>query len=169
MAFLIRDVVTADAEAVIGILNPIIEARVYTAFDIPFSVEAERDYIGRFPSRGVWKVVVRRVDEQVVGFQVLEPFGPYTRAFDHVGTLGTYVALHLRRQGIAKALFPATFQAARQKGYEKIFTFVRADNPAALATYRSQGFDVIGSARRHLKIDGRYIDEVLIERALDLH
>jgi L-amino acid N-acyltransferase YncA len=168
MAFLIRDIVTADAEAVIGILNPIIEARVYTAFDIPFSVEAERDYIGRFPARGVWKVAVRRADAQVVGFQVLEPFGPYTRAFDHVGTLGTYVALDLRRQGIAKALFPATFKAARQKGYEKIFTFVRADNPAALATYRSHGFDVIGSARRHVKIDGRYIDEVLIERALDL-
>jgi len=168
MAFLIRDVVTSDAKAAVGILNPIIEARVYTAFDLPFSVEAERDYIDRFPSRGVWKVAVRKADEQVVGFQVLEPFGPYTRAFDHVGTLGTYVDLHLRRQGIAKALFAATFTAARQKGYEKIFTFVRADNPAALAAYRSQGFDVIGSARRQLKIDGRYVDEVLIERALDL-
>ena len=167
MPLLIRDVRTADAEAVVGIFNPIIEARVYTAFDTPFTVEAERHYIGRFSSRGVWKVAVRPAGQQVVGFQILEPFGPYTRAFDHVGTLGTYVDLQARRQGIAKALFTATFEAARQKGYEKIFTFVRADNPAALATYRSQGFDVIGTARRHVKIDGRYLDEVLIERALD--
>jgi RimJ/RimL family protein N-acetyltransferase len=43
---------------------------------------------------------------------------------------------------------------------------VRADNAAALATYRAHGFEVIGTARRHAKIDGRYIDEILIEKAL---
>jgi L-amino acid N-acyltransferase YncA len=168
MDLMVRDVIPADAEAIVGILNPIIEARVYTAFDTPFSVDAERDYIVKFSSRGVWKVAEQQANGRLVGFQVLEPFGTYTKAFDHVGTLGTYVALDERRQGIAKALFAATFEAARQKGYEKIFTFVRADNPAALATYRAQGFVVIGTARRHAKIGGRYIDEILIERPLDL-
>jgi L-amino acid N-acyltransferase YncA len=167
MDLLVRDVVPADAEAIVGILNPIIEARVYTAFDAPFTSETERDYIVKFPSRGVWKVSVRRSDGRVVGFQVVEPFGPYSRAFDHVGTLGTYVDLEQRRRGIAKALFAATFEAARQKGYEKIFTFVRADNPAALATYQAQGFVVVGRARKHAKIDGRYIDEILIEKSLE--
>jgi RimJ/RimL family protein N-acetyltransferase len=166
MDLLIRDVVPTDAEALVAILNPIIDARVYTAFDTPFTVRDEHDYIVRFPPRGVWKVAVRHADRRVVGFQVLEPFGPYTRAFDHVGTLGTFVALDERRRGIATALFAATFQAARQKGFEKIFTFVRADNPGALAAYTRQGFNVIGTARRHARIDGRDIDEVLIERAL---
>lgn len=32
------------------------------------------------------------------GVQVLEPFGTYAKAFDHVGTLGTYVDLAMRRQ-----------------------------------------------------------------------
>ncbi len=162
----IRDVVPSDAERIVGILNPIIAARVYSAFDTPFSPEAERDYITRFPSRGVWKVALHCSDGRIVGFQNLEPFGPYTRAFDHVGTLGTYVDLEQRRQGVAKALFAATFEAACAKGYEKIFTFVRADNPAALATYKAHGFGVVGTARRHAKIDGRYIDEILIERLL---
>lgn len=167
MDLMVRDVVSADAEAVVGILNPIIAARIYTVFDAPFSLEAERDYIARFPPRGVWKVAQRRSDGRVVGFQVLEPFGPYTAAFDHVGTLGTYVDLEQRRQGIAKTLFAATFEAARQKTFEKIFTFVRADNPSALATYQAHGFHVVGTAYRHAKIDGQYIDEILIEKALD--
>jgi L-amino acid N-acyltransferase YncA len=162
----IRDVEAADAEAIVGILNPIIAARIYTAFSEPFTVDAERDYIVRFPARGIWKVAVRPVDGRLVGCQVLEPFGPYTRAFDHVATLGTYVDLTVRRQGIATALFAATFEAARQKGYEKIFTFVRADNPAALAAYRAHGFDIVGQARAHAKIDGRYVDEILIEKSL---
>jgi L-amino acid N-acyltransferase YncA len=169
MNLLIRDVTPADAEAVVGILNPIIEAREYTVFDEPFTVTAARDFIDRFPGRGVWKLAARQPGGEIVGFQVLEPFGPYTRAFDHVASLGTYVALDQRRQGIAAALFPATFHAARQKGFEKIFTFVRADNPAALAVYTRQGFTVVGTARRHAKIDGRYIDEILIERGLDDH
>jgi L-amino acid N-acyltransferase YncA len=163
---IVRDVIPADAESIVGILTPIIEARIYTVFDTPFSVDAERDYIVKFASRGVWKVA-HEPDGRVVGFQVLEPFATYTKAFDHVGTLGTYVALGQRRQGIAKALFAATLEAARQKGYEKIFTFVRADNPAALATYQAQGFAVIGTARRHAKIGGRYVDEILIEKHLD--
>jgi L-amino acid N-acyltransferase YncA len=167
MDLLVRDVVPADAPAIVAILNPIIAARVHTAFDAPFSIDDERDYIVQFPSRGVWKVAVRPSDGRVVGFQVLEPFGPYTSAFDHVGTLGTYVDLEQRRQGIAKALFASTFEAARQKGYEKIFTFVRADNPAALATYSAHGFVVVGTARKHARIDGRYIDEMLIERELE--
>jgi len=86
MDLLVRDVVPADAEAIVGILNPIIEARAYTAFDAPFTSDSERDYIVKFPPRGVWKVSVRRSDGRIVGFQVLEPFGPYTRAFDHVPT-----------------------------------------------------------------------------------
>ena len=166
MELAVRDVAPGDAEAIVGILNPIVEARIYTALSEPFSVAAEQDYIAQFPTRGVWKVAVRRDDDRIVGFQVLEPFASYTRAFDHVATIGTYVELAQRRRGIATALFDATFDAARQKGYEKLFTFVRSDNADALAAYRARGFRVLGTARRHAKIDGRYIDEVFIERSL---
>jgi RimJ/RimL family protein N-acetyltransferase len=94
------------------------------------------------------------------------PNGFYTSAFDHVGIIGTYVSLSCRRQGIGRSLFKATLAAARCQGYEKLFAYVRADNPAALATYLSQGFRLIGTAQRHAKINGRYVDEIMIERAL---
>ena len=162
----IRDVTPADAEAIVAILNPIIEARVYTVFDRPFSLDEERDYIARFPPRGIWKVAVRDSDRRLVGFQVMEPYGPYTHAFDHVGTLGTYVDLDLRRHGIASRLFAATFEAAVRKGYEKAFTLVRADNRAALETYLRHGFEIVGTARRHTRIDGRFVDEIFIEKQL---
>jgi L-amino acid N-acyltransferase YncA len=166
MELFVRDVEPTDAAGLVRVLNPIIEARRYTVLDTPVNVETERDYVIDFPDRGIWKVAVRQPDQTIVGFQVLEPYGPYTRAFDHVGTLGTYVDLELRRQGIARRLFAATFDAAREKGYEKIFTFVRADNPAALQTYLGQGFVVVGNAKRQAKIDGQYIDEILIEKWL---
>ena len=137
------------------------------ALDTPLTVEQERAFIERFPARGVFHVAVDTPDGGVVGFQNVEPFATYTRAFDHVGVIGTFVDLDRRRHGIASQLFDRTFSAARVNGYEKLFAFVRADNPAALATYVRQGFVVIGTARQHARIDGRYIDEVMIERALD--
>jgi L-amino acid N-acyltransferase YncA len=166
MNLLIREVCPEDAEAIVGIFNPIIEAGAYTVFDTAFTVEAEREYITNFPDRGVFHVAVRQADQRVVGFQSLEPFATYTRAFDHVGVIGTYVDLSLRQQGIAASLFASTFEAARRKGYEKIFTYVRGDNPVALAVYQRQGFQIVGTARRQAKFDGKYVDEIIIERFL---
>lgn len=166
MDLLVREACPNDAEQVVAILNPIIEAGSHTVFDTPFTVEEERGYIESLPDRGIFLVAEQVASRRIVGFQSLEPFANYTSAFDHVGVLGTYVSPDHRRQGIARKLFQASFQAARRKGYEKIFTFVRADNPAALATYQSQGFSVVGTARKHAKLAGKYIDEVLIERLL---
>ena len=164
-AWSIRRAVEGDAGAVLAILNPIIEARVYSALDSPFTLDDERAFIRGLAPRAIFHVAV---DPHgiIAGFQVVEPYATYTHAFDHVGTIGTFVALDRRRQGIATALFRATFSAALAAGFEKLFAFVRADNPAALETYRRQGFERIGTARRHARIDGRYIDEILIERAL---
>jgi L-amino acid N-acyltransferase YncA len=163
---LVRPAEPDDAEAVVSIFNPIIESGLYTVFVTPFTVEQEREYILRFPARGVFHVAVRGADQQIVGFQSLEPFATYTRAFDHVGVMGTYVDLRLRRQGVATRLFEATFEAARLKGYEKLFTYVRGDNPAALATYLRQGFQIVGRATNQARINGAYVDEIMIEKFL---
>jgi L-amino acid N-acyltransferase YncA len=166
MELLIREAQPDDAGAIVGILNPIIVAGIYTAFDTPFSVEAEREYILHLPQRGIFLVAIRRQDQRVVGFQSMEPFATYTHAFDHVGVLGTNVGLSYHRQGIATRLFAATFAAARWKEYEKIFTFVRADNHGALATYLKQDFHIVGTAQRQAKVNGKYVDEIIIERFL---
>ena len=162
----IRDARPDDAEAIVAIFNPIIEAGCYTVFETPFTVAAERAYIANLPARAIFHVAVRRNDGRIVGFQSMEPFAGYTRAFDHVGVPGTYIDLSLRRQGIAARLFEATFAAARRKGYEKLFTFIRADNMPALATYLKHGFRIVGAAQRQAKIKGRYVDEVMVERFL---
>jgi L-amino acid N-acyltransferase YncA len=132
--------------------------------DTPFTTEAERSYIAGLTERDIFHVAVRADDNAVVGFQSMAPFATYTHAFDHVGVVGTYVDLGTRRQGIAKRLFPATFEAARRKGYEKIFTYIRADNPVALATYQRHGFRIVGTAERHAKLHGRYVDVIVVER-----
>lgn len=166
MELRIREAIPEDAGQLVDILNPIIEAGIYSALDTTYSVEEEIAFIRAFPARGVFLVAIRAEDDRVVGMQSLEPFASCTHAFDHVGVIGTYVALDARRSGIAHRLFETMFERARAKQYEKIFTYVRADNEAGLAAYLGQGFRVVGTAERHAKIRGQYIDEIMIERFL---
>jgi len=163
---LIRPVRLDDAEEVARILNAAIADGRYTVLDTPLSVEAEREFIASFPQRGVFHVAECRPGGRIVGFQDVSPFATYTTAFDHVGVIGTFVDLDWRGQGIGRRLSEATIAAAVAKGYEKLFTYVRADNPAALAFYQAMGFRIVGTAQRQAKINGRYVDEVIIERFL---
>jgi L-amino acid N-acyltransferase YncA len=160
----IRPAVSDDAFGIVNVVNPIIEAGVYTAFDTPFSVEAEQRYIETLPARGIFHVAVS--GGKIVGFQSMEPFATYTHAFEHVGVMGTYVDLSCRRMGIGSALFEATFDEARRKQYEKLFTYIMAHNVAALRAYTKHGFSMVGTARRHAKIGRAYVDMVVVERLL---
>jgi L-amino acid N-acyltransferase YncA len=153
-----------DAAGMVAILNPIIEARVYSALDTPVTVESQRAFIEDFPARGILHVAEERTGGRLVGMQDVVPFADYTRAFDHVGVIATFVALHGHRRGIGARLFAATFQTAKSAGFEKIQAWVRADNEAGLRAYRGAGFAPIGTAVRQARINGRYIDEIVLER-----
>jgi L-amino acid N-acyltransferase YncA len=153
-----------DALGIITIFNPIIETKKYSVMVQTFTLEEEINFINTFPQRCIFHVAV--YEDKVVGFQVIEPISTLTVAFDHVGIIGTYIDLTSRRQGISKKLFKATFMLARNKGFEKLTAYVRSDNPVALKTYQANGFDIIGIAKRQAKIDGKYIDEIFIEKFL---
>jgi L-amino acid N-acyltransferase YncA len=166
MELLIREAQVADAQGIIDLLNPIIIDGKNTALDTAFTLEEEELFIRNFPESGIFNIAFNQSSSSVVGFQNVEPFAGFTHSFDHVGVIGTYVATQFRRQGVASRLFEATFSLAKAKGYEKLFAYVRADNENALKNYLKQGFEVIGTAKKHAKIRGEYIDEIFIERQL---
>jgi L-amino acid N-acyltransferase YncA len=163
---LVREAQPDDAEAIVSILNPIIEAGTYTVLEGPLTAEFEREYIANFPPRGVFHVADGRQDGKIVGLQSIEPFATYTHAFDHVAVMGTYVSLAHWRQGIGRRLSELTFEAARRKGFEKIFTYVRADNPGSLTFHIALGFRVVGTARNQARVGSGLVDEVIIEKFL---
>ncbi|MGR5066455.1 N-acetyltransferase family protein [Photobacterium sp. DNB22_13_2] len=166
MRFNVRQAAIRDAEGIANVLNPIVEEGLYTVLDTTFTVEEEEVFIRSFPERGILTVAQHDESGKIAGFQAVEPFADYTRVFDHVGIIGTFVDGSFRRQGVAKRLFEATCEIAKAKGYEKLFAYVRSDNERALATYLNQGFEVIGTAKKHAKVRGAYVDEILIEKFL---
>jgi len=166
MELIIRPVVPDDAEGVVKVINPIIASGRYTVFDTPFTPEFEREYILNLSDRAIFYVAENQANGQIVGWQSLDAFADYTHAFDHVGVMGTYVSLTHHRQGIGSQLAQAMFAAAKSKGYEKIFSYVRADSPHSLAFYLKLGFRIVGTAQQQAKIKSVYLDEIIIEKFL---
>jgi L-amino acid N-acyltransferase YncA len=165
VSIFVREARVEDANGIIQVLNPIIEARANSVLTETFTEDQERDFIADFPKNGIFHVAIAK-EGSIVGFQTVEPFATYTQALAHVGVIGTFVSMAHQKQGIGKILFQETFQSAISKGYEKLFAYVRADNTAGLAAYFGQGFTQVGIAKNHAKIDENYIDEIVIERFL---
>ena len=162
----VRPVAVDDAEGVARVLNEAILDGRHSLLDTPFSVEAECGRIAGYPERGIFNVA-ELTGEGIVGAQSLECFSRYvTHAHDHVLTMGTYVHEPFRRHGVGTRLARASFAEAHERGFEKVFTDIRADNVESLAFHLALGFAVVGTARRQARIGGRYVDVVFVERFL---
>ncbi len=162
----IRTALPSDAQRITDIINPIIESGQFTILDSTFSVSDQRFFIQYFPVNGVFLVAEDQTTKTTLGYQTVEPFASFTRTLDHVGILSTYVEENSRQRGVASALFATTLEIAKSRGFEKLIAQVRADNDVALNTYLKQGFTVAGTLTKHAKINGQYVDEVMLEAFL---
>ena len=156
-----------DAAGIAEVLNEVIVGGRHSLLDTPFSAEGERQYIEALPERAFIHVA-ETPENGIVALQTVEPWSGFlTHEFDHVATMGTWVTAPLRRRGVGARLAQASFAAARAMGYEKVLTELRADNLESLSYHLSLGFAVVGTARRHARLQGRDIDVVFIELFLE--
>ena len=72
-----------------------------------------------------------------------------------------------RRQGIAARLVADFHQSCLKRAVSKVFLEVAADNAAAIALYRANGYDEVGLRKRYYSHpDGRRIDALVMEKRL---
>ncbi|HSR51823.1 MAG TPA: GNAT family protein [Acidobacteriota bacterium] len=162
MQVTIRKASVEDAAEVVAVINTVIAEGGLTLFDKPFSVDQERRFIASLDERSA--LFVAQSPQGIVGVQSVDGFSDYSASGRHVATIGTWLLPEARGSGAATLLARESFRFARANGYEKVVIQVLAENARALAFYRKLGFQSIGTARRHVKLNGRYHDEVFLER-----
>jgi len=167
MEILIRQATVADAKEVVAVLNSVIMEGKYTALTSLFTEEEERAFIAALGGRSA--MFVAEVNTKIVGIQVLEPdaLAHYSDSMQHVATVGTWVQAEFRGYKIGHSLAEASFTFARDKNYEKIAIQVVATNERALRFYGNLGFEKIGIARKHVKLEGKFHDTVYLEKFLN--
>ena len=81
------------------------------------------------------------------------------------GVYGVYVSPEARGRGVASALMGRLLDELRSAGQiEKVSLTVNSELPAAIRLYEKLGFEIVGTANRELKVDGRYYDLHMMER-----
>lgn len=157
----IRKAIPWDATGISQIWEVICAERTFTAVNLPFSPEQEKQYISSLSNREA--IFLAEVKDQIAGFQTLDLWAKYTDSFDHVGVLGTFILPEWRRKGIGTQLAKKTFIFARTNKFEKLIIYVRSTNIGAITFYKNLGFIEKGILTRQVKIDNHYEDEIFLE------
>jgi ribosomal protein S18 acetylase RimI-like enzyme len=111
-------------------------------------------------------VLVAVADGEVAGYVRLGR-ASVLAASDHVVMInGLAVAPALQRRGVGRALLDAAAVEARARGARRLRLRVLAHNEAARRLYERCGYVVEGMLRAEFRLDGEYVDDVLM--ALDL-
>jgi phosphinothricin acetyltransferase len=161
--FGVRPATPDDAPAIARIYNQGIEERIATFETEPrtpgeiAAILAERG--ARYPA-----VVVERAAVVVAWAWA----GPYrTRsAYAGVGEHTVYVERSARGTGAGRAALEGLARACEARGFWKLVSRIFPENAASLALHARAGFRVVGTYRRHGKLDGRWRDCVIVERLL---
>ncbi|HEY5725531.1 MAG TPA: arsinothricin resistance N-acetyltransferase ArsN1 family A [Methylomirabilota bacterium] len=159
----VRPATPDDAAAICTIYNQGIEDRVATLETELRTPEERRQWMAARGPRH--PVVVATTDGAVVGWGSLNAFNPRP-AYDHVADLSVYVERAWRGRGVGKALLQHVLGLARQLGYHKMVLATFPYNDAGLALYQRMGFSPVGVYHEQGKLDGRWVDVLIMEQLL---
>lgn len=124
----------------------------------------ERSFFG--PECAPRDVLVALDHGQIVGYIRIAPPTPLASNCHVLEIRGLSVDPGRRRQGIGRTLLDAAAEEAAGRGVRRLTLHVLSHNAAAQAVYARCGFSVEGVLREEFKLDGRYVDDVLMARAI---
>jgi L-amino acid N-acyltransferase YncA len=111
------------------------------------------------------RTIVAEQDGRIVGWANITSYSP-REVYAGVGEFSIYVDRSARRGGVGRRLLTHLAVFAEARGYHKLTSKIFPENEASLALARSLGFREVGVYRRHGKLDGRWLDCVIVERLL---
>ena len=159
----IRNANVNDAAAIAEIYNQGIHDRIATFETKRRSAEDQRARLqsiaGRYP------VVVAHINEEVIGWAGA---GPYRdrECYRGIGEFSMYVHRDWRSRGIGDLLLAGLITEAERLGLWKLLSRIFPFNEASRALCRKHGFREVGRYEKHARLDGHWLDVVIVERLI---
>ncbi len=153
----------ADAGPIAAIYNQGIAGR-----DATFETEPRsEDDVSRMleGDRGRFPVVVAEADDILLGWAGITPYRDRA-CYRGIGEFSIYIERHARRRGVGKTLLARLIAEARERSYWKLVSRIFPSNTASLALCRSLGFREVGTYEKHGRLEGRWMDVVIVERLI---
>ena len=152
-----------DAAAIAEIYNQGIEERIATFETEPRSPDA---ILASLAERGEqFPTVVAERNGQIVAWAAASLYRSRP-CYAGIGEYSVYVHREARGTGAGKIVLEALFKASEERGLWKLVSRIFPQNVASLALCRATGFTVVGTYRRHAKLEGEWRDCVIVEKLL---
>jgi ribosomal protein S18 acetylase RimI-like enzyme len=107
---------------------------------------------------------VATVNDEVVGWVHLKHRD--LQKLSHTAALTLGVLERYQEQGIGSHLLERGLEWANAQGFEKIYNSIPSSNERAIDFFDSRDFEVEAVRENHYKLDGEYIDEIMMAKRL---
>lgn len=152
-----------DAAAIAEIYTQGILERIATFESEPRTPEMMLAWLAEHDERH--PVLVAEQAGRVLGWASISSYRPRA-CYAGVGEFSIYLHRDARGQGIGKVLLGALIDEARCLGYWKLLSRVFPFNTASRRLCAALGFREVGVYEKHAKLDGRWLDVVIVERLI---
>lgn len=153
-----------DLESILYIYNQGIEDRIATLEedkkDIEYMKEWFKNHNGRFAVIGVEK------NDEIIGWSSLNPYSNRC-AYAGVADLSIYIKREYRGKGVGSLLLKEVERTAIKNDFNKIVLFTFPLNKLGQGLYRKNGFRGVGVFKNQGKLDGRFVDVMIMEKVFD--
>ncbi len=159
----IRDATLDDSPAIAEIYNQGIEDRIATYETEPRSAEEQQAWLRAIADH--YPAVVAQIDGEIVGWAAA---GPYRarECYRGIGEFSIYVRRDWRGRGVGDMLVAALISEAERLGLWNLLSRIFPFNEASRALSRKHDFREVGVYQKHARLDGRWLDVVIVERLI---
>lgn len=151
-----------DAEDIARIYNQGIADRTAT-FEV--EMQTEDGVAARLRDQARFPAVVVERDGAIIGFAWTSAYRPRA-CYEGVAEWSVYVDRTARGTGVGRLARTTLIGEAERRGFWKLVSRIFPENLASRRLCASAGFREVGLYRRHGKLEGRWMDCVIVERLI---
>ena len=155
----IRQIVSEDATAYLKLREQLDHETKFMMLEPgerQITVEQERERVKSLLATDNSMVFLAESEGEPIGF--LWANGGTYRRNHHTVHIVIGIRAAFTKQGIGTRLFQACEAWAREQGLHRLELTVMTNNALGIALYQKMGFQIEGTARDALKVDGAYVD-----------
>ncbi len=163
----VRHVTEADAALWLALARRIDDETrfmIYEPGERKTTVEEQAARFRAMQAAGNQTMLLAEVNGEPVGY--LGAMGGGLNRVRHKVLIFIGIRAGFQGQGIGTALFREMEVWARSWGAHRLELTVMPHNAAGLALYRKMGFEIEGTLRHALRVDGVYVDEITMAKVL---
>lgn len=165
---MIREATIEDAESLLRLIKQVEKESsymLYGAKERKSTLEQQKTMLETFQQKENATIFIAEEERKLIGYLIVN--GGDVKRQRHSAYLVIGILQSYQGKGSGTSLFREMERFAKSKGLHRLELTTVVENEAGVGLYRKAGFEIEGTKRDSLRIDGKYVDEYYMAKLLD--